>query len=178
MVLLGAGIWNVTATRGPDWDASSFADQDGGQPGIVVRPDRATLTEWAGILLNHGNGGWAPWRSAVCIFPTGEFFFKAGDEGWFDLAYDPTAPPVFTGLPGDDDVQALYSEFEALERTVFISWRMGECKDEVKNQLQPALEALGVKVIVVGELPGGGGKQEKSSNINFEFEALAPAEII
>ena len=31
---------------------------------------------------------------------------------------------------------------------------MAECKKEVR-QLQPALEALGVKVIVVGELPGG-----------------------
>jgi tRNA A-37 threonylcarbamoyl transferase component Bud32 len=39
-------------------------------------------------------------------------------------------------------------------RTVFISWRMGECKKEVKV-LQPALQALGIKVIVVGELPGG-----------------------
>ena len=32
---------------------------------------------------------------------------------------------------------------------------MAECKNEVKKQLQPALEALGVKTIVVGELPGG-----------------------
>ena len=38
---------------------------------------------------------------------------------------------------------------------VFVSWRMGECKTEVKKHLQPALETLGVKVIVVGELPGG-----------------------
>lgn len=39
--------------------------------------------------------------------------------------------------------------------TVFVSWRMGECKDEVKEQLQPVLEARGVTVIVVGELAGG-----------------------
>ena len=30
--------------------------------------------------------------------------------------------------------------------TVFVSWRMGECKDEVKKQLQPALEALGITI--------------------------------
>eukprot|EP00935_MAST-01C_sp_MAST-1C-sp1_P002471 g2471.t1 len=53
----------------------------------------------------------------------------------------------------------MLAAFEALKRTVFISWRMGECKDEVKKQLQPALEALGVNVIVVGELPGGDLKQ-------------------
>jgi hypothetical protein len=41
-----------------------------------------------------------------------------------------------------------------LEKTVFVSWRMGECKNEVKV-LQPALEALGIKVIVMSELPGG-----------------------
>ena len=48
----------------------------------------------------------------------------------------------------------MLAAFEALKRTVFISWRMAECKKEVR-QLQPALEALGVNVIVVGELPGG-----------------------
>ena len=38
-------------------------------------------------------------------------------------------------------------------KTVFISWRMGECRDEVMS-LKPALEEAGVKVIVIGELPG------------------------
>jgi hypothetical protein len=41
-----------------------------------------------------------------------------------------------------------------LQNTVFISWRMNEYKKEVK-QLQPALEALGIRTIVVDEAPGG-----------------------
>ena len=48
----------------------------------------------------------------------------------------------------------MFGALQKLKRTVFISWRMAECKEEVK-QLQPALEAHGVKVIVVGELPSG-----------------------
>jgi hypothetical protein len=40
------------------------------------------------------------------------------------------------------------------ESTVFISWRMAECKVEVKL-LGAALRDAGVKVIVIGELPGG-----------------------
>ena len=40
---------------------------------------------------------------------------------------------------------------------LFISWRMGECKEEVKGEagLQNALEAEGVDVLVVGEHAGG-----------------------
>ena len=41
----------------------------------------------------------------------------------------------------------------AAGKNIFISWRMGECKDEVKA-LKAALETHGVKVIVIGELPG------------------------
>jgi hypothetical protein len=37
---------------------------------------------------------------------------------------------------------------------IFISWRMAECKVEVKA-LQAALKNIGVIVIVIGELPGG-----------------------
>jgi hypothetical protein len=37
---------------------------------------------------------------------------------------------------------------------IFISWRMGECRAEVK-ELQKFLKAHGLEVIVVGELPGG-----------------------
>jgi hypothetical protein len=42
----------------------------------------------------------------------------------------------------------------ATKGSVFVSWRMSECKAEVKV-LRTALEAKGVKVIVIGELPGG-----------------------
>ena len=38
-------------------------------------------------------------------------------------------------------------------KTIFISWRMAECKAEVKA-LKAALEEEGVRVVVVGELPG------------------------
>ena len=38
-------------------------------------------------------------------------------------------------------------------KAAFISWRMAECKAEVKA-LKAALEKAGVRVIVVGELPG------------------------
>ena len=38
-------------------------------------------------------------------------------------------------------------------KAAFISWRMAECKAEVKA-LKAALEKEGVRVIVVGELPG------------------------
>jgi hypothetical protein len=54
----------------------------------------------------------------------------------------------------EDRYQSMGELLAELENTVFISWRMSECKDEVKV-LQPALEALGIKVIVVSELPGG-----------------------
>jgi tetratricopeptide (TPR) repeat protein len=37
---------------------------------------------------------------------------------------------------------------------VFVSWRMAECKKEVEA-LQKSLQPHGVKVVVVGELPGG-----------------------
>jgi hypothetical protein len=40
-----------------------------------------------------------------------------------------------------------------MKKTVFISWRMGECKAEVMA-LKAALERVGVEVIVIGELPG------------------------
>jgi hypothetical protein len=53
---------------------------------------------------------------------------------------------------GDGGGQEL-SAFSAVA-TVFVSWRMSECKAEVKA-LQTALEAKDVKVIVIGELPGG-----------------------
>jgi hypothetical protein len=51
-------------------------------------------------------------------------------------------------------VQQLHDNAQA-QQLVFVSWRMSECKVEVKA-LQTALGAKGVKVIVVGELPGGG----------------------
>jgi hypothetical protein len=47
-----------------------------------------------------------------------------------------------------------YQSMGELEKTVFISWRMDECKAQVRV-LQPALEALGINVIVVSELHGG-----------------------
>jgi serine/threonine protein kinase len=48
----------------------------------------------------------------------------------------------------------MLAALKALKKTVFISWRMAECKNEVRA-LQPALEELGIKVTVIGELPGG-----------------------
>jgi predicted Ser/Thr protein kinase len=54
-----------------------------------------------------------------------------------------------------DDAAEMFAALQQLKRTVFISWRMAECKKEVKEQLQPALEALGMKVVVVSELAGG-----------------------
>jgi serine/threonine protein kinase len=52
------------------------------------------------------------------------------------------------------DAEDMLDALERLQKTVFISWRMNECKKEVKK-LQPALEALGIRTIVVNEPPGG-----------------------
>jgi serine/threonine-protein kinase len=52
------------------------------------------------------------------------------------------------------DAEDMLDALERLQKTVFISWRMNECKKEVK-QLQPALEALGIRTIVVKVAPGG-----------------------
>jgi serine/threonine protein kinase len=51
-------------------------------------------------------------------------------------------------------VTEMLTALKALKKTVFVSWRMAECKNEVRA-LQPALEELGIKVTVIGELPGG-----------------------
>jgi serine/threonine protein kinase len=75
-------------------------------------------------------------------------------------AQEPGDRPSFADLSARFDEAATLPEFQpTVERpapkgSVFVSWRMSECKAEVKV-LRTALEAKGVKVIVIGELPGG-----------------------
>jgi serine/threonine protein kinase len=91
------------------------------------------------------------------------FFSALVKDCW---AQEPGDRPSFAGLSTRFDEAATLPQFQpteddvsAVERptpkgSVFVSWRMSECKAEVKA-LQTALEAKGVKVIVVGLLPGG-----------------------
>jgi hypothetical protein len=64
-----------------------------------------------------------------------------------------------------DRYQSMGELLAELEKTVFISWRMDECKAQVRV-LQPALEALGINVIVVSELPRGDLLQAVKSGMN------------
>jgi hypothetical protein len=78
-------------------------------------------------------------------------------------AQDASERPSFVELSLRFDEAAALPRFQPMAASptaspsngvAFVSWRMSECKTEVKA-LQTALEAKGVGVIVVGELPGG-----------------------
>jgi hypothetical protein len=87
------------------------------------------------------------------------FFSALVKDGW---AQEPDDRPSFADLSPRFDEAAALPEFQptaeaerpATKGSVFVSWKMSECKAEVKA-LQTALDAKGVEVIVIGELPGG-----------------------
>jgi methylmalonyl-CoA mutase cobalamin-binding subunit len=72
--------------------------------------------------------------------------------------HDPYSPHIDRDLGsrgggGDAPIEAAGAA-EKRPKTAMFSWRMGECKPEVKA-LQAALKQEGVNTIVIGELPGG-----------------------
>ena len=72
-----------------DFAGQNVKEEDGilhPQIGVTVQPTRGILTEWAGHVLDEyelgkdGCGGWAPHRSIVCDWGTGELFYYKGDD--------------------------------------------------------------------------------------------------
>ena len=109
---IGVRVW-----PGLTWEASGLAGQDVVRApdgsvvrvlGITLAPDKTTLDTWSDYVIEaceHGflaEGGWSPARS-FCVewgsqlFRPAEgpsFFYKAGDEGKFDLNYAPAQDPI------------------------------------------------------------------------------------
>ena len=109
---IGVRVW-----PGVTWEASGLAGQDvvRAPDGSVVRvlgitkaPDKTTLDTWSDydiMACQYGvlaEGGWSParslwveWGSQLFRPDQGpEFFYKAGDEGKFDLNYAPAQGPI------------------------------------------------------------------------------------
>ena len=103
-----AWLTGVRTTRGPSFCWSGFEDQDTlivdghHAQGIARtrRPCMEDLQDWASELLGAYNqgidprGGWAPHRSIVAnwLHPGADndgLYYKAGDEGLYDLSYWP-----------------------------------------------------------------------------------------
>ena len=108
---IGVRVW-----PGSTWEASGLAGQDvvRAPDGSAVRvlgmtkaPDKTTLDLWSDYVIEaceHGflaEGGWSPARSLWVewgspLFRPAQgpsFFYKAGDEGKFDLNYAPAQDP-------------------------------------------------------------------------------------
>ena len=104
---IGVRVW-----PGLTWEASGLAGQDvvRAPDGSVVRvlgitkaPDKTTLDTWSDYVIEAceygylAEGGWSPARSfwvewGSQLFRPAQgpsFFYKAGDEGMFDLNYAP-----------------------------------------------------------------------------------------
>ena len=109
---IGARVW-----PGLTWEDSNLMGQDvvRAPDGSVVRvlgitraPDHVTLDMWSDYVINacdegfSAEGGWSPARSLWVewgsqLFRPAEgpsFFYKAGDEGMFDLNYAPAQDPI------------------------------------------------------------------------------------
>ena len=109
---IGARVW-----PGLTWEDSDLMGQDvvRAPDGSVVRvlgitraPDHVTLDMWSDYVIiacDEGispEGGWSPARSfwvewGSQLFRPAEgpsFFYKAGDEGMFDLNYAPAQDPI------------------------------------------------------------------------------------
>ena len=109
---IGARVW-----PGLTWEDSDLMGQDvvRAPDGSVVRvlgitraPDHVTLDMWSDYVIDAcqygflAEGGWSPARSfwvewGSQLFRPAEgpsFFYKAGDEGMFDLNYAPAQDPI------------------------------------------------------------------------------------
>ena len=147
-----AGMIGAVVTRGPQWD---WDDQDGGEghTGITIWPCDDTLLKWLLGMINgeHGGtrvhgcftGGWWITRSVVALWTrTGEeAWYKAGDEGKFDLCV----------LPGNwhskNTLRNLkrehYKMVERLSRVFALVTEMEEHKPWMKlHGAQVSLEAM------------------------------------
>ena len=89
---LPAGIYRVPVFRGPSFEQSGFHAQDGNEMGVVFAPDHETLREWAAEWANENRlGAWSPLRSCVVTWKSGDvYYYKAGDEGEFDIGFNCT----------------------------------------------------------------------------------------
>ena len=91
--------WGCSCIRGPSWEQAAHGDQDGhkGNQGHVLPPDEFDCQKWLlGVLYGiHGglcvngmyNGGWWWDRSVKCVWDSDDtvFYYRAGDEGAYDL---------------------------------------------------------------------------------------------
>ena len=104
-----AGCYGLRVCPGPDWDEGGFADQNEDSWGTTVTPNAADILEWVTQVWAeprappgpgvcpfdrcHGIGGWWPTRSTVVIWdadPNKRWYYRAGDEGGYDLAFVPS----------------------------------------------------------------------------------------
>lgn len=79
-------------------------DQSDGGPGYTVIPRLLDLLEWAELDLDGESGfsakdsGWRPWHSQIVQWdkttdPKTSWYYKADDDGQFDLLYADTGTP-------------------------------------------------------------------------------------
>ena len=102
----GPGSYGAIACRGPAFEESVYGDEHRGQDGLswgaIVVPSKSDCMRFARSVAEHGlEGSWSPWRSHRCIWQTpcnipchenqsydeaGGYYYKAGDNGSYDLA--------------------------------------------------------------------------------------------
>lgn len=120
---LPAGKYGVQCCRGPCFEACGFGDAAGGQDngglGCTLVPSKAELKQWAELFASTGPlGSWSPWRSQVVRWDTqsqlgardcnrsayqcDRRFYKAADDGLYDLAYIPEGEVVDPGEVDSD----------------------------------------------------------------------------
>ncbi len=106
-VSLEPGIYEVEVSFGPTFRASAFSEVDVEDPsvrGVVLRPSQDDLREWSSVMCSNVldgrdcRGGWAPDRSAGVLWRGNDspYYYKCGDAGAFDLAWQPPVAPYWT----------------------------------------------------------------------------------
>ncbi len=88
---LPAGVYDVRAFRGPDWDTCDYEGTGDNGTGVVKEPDDADLQQWAHFWVTDGpEGTWSPRRSCIVVWdadPSQKWFYKAGDGDLFDISW-------------------------------------------------------------------------------------------
>ncbi len=95
------GLYGVRCCPGRDWVEGGFEHQNEGGWGTALAPPPDIVQDWCDNVHgdggpcgrwqpDHSQGGWWFSRSCYVVWDSGEsFFYRAGDEGCYDLAFDP-----------------------------------------------------------------------------------------
>ena len=100
--------------------------------GVVKRPDHATLEDWISHTIRAAmegsplSGGWSPSRSVWVEWGPAQFdecgpeyYYRADDDGFFDLSFSPAQDPIES-----QDVLALWARtFEEWKKVAFNALR-------------------------------------------------------